>query len=589
MILLEGARQNMWRKAFSEAPGYAWKARGKRARKLHVGTLEELREPLDHAHIQLCLLRPFFEQKDYPLVEARELLPSFEVDLFEYKELPGFSMVIFERPLSAFEEIFQYDVLKTDLAGRKLPGPKSSAECDSLSPHRASNMELLQSRLPRRFHESFNKDFEGTDICELAQYPRLLPFLLKLERGHVLALDDRDHFSLAGIYASFPSDLDSELKRFGLKIGKFKSGDNDLYECNRSFVYQFLMELHGFSIVSERRTSSALFARRLQRMGERFMVRVLGQSDRTITTLSTPRRNRPYPRVEKIALVQVSEDKTEAIELLKDQGFFVDVKQRVVILRVTYGQHRFNPKNIQEDRALSVQGQEIIHPLTGRILKNLNIIKEPSSMILQLNDIVRGEHRGAITYTRNEIIRDPDTHEKRLKFLSSWLNKHQRRIIGYSDEFYSKLVQVLDSYLLMPDNFEAFSQLHALHQEVWARFSYIQQTRRIKMLEDLSRRRYKGRRIGYLSMLAHMAEILNDLKFEIVKYFDKPVVSALAIGKRVLNDGYLRRTYATQRDDDLTSDGREIKRLYGRIVALVDEISAIRKSRMDKNTLSAAP
>lgn len=576
----------MWQKAFSEAPGHIWRACGKRARRLPIGKLEELREPLDRAHIQHCLLRPFCEIEDYPLVEARELLPSFEVDLFEYKELPGFSMVAFERPLSSFEEVFQYDVLKTGKAGRSISRHKEGQEFDSRSSYRSSNMDILQSRLPRRFHDILNKDFDGTDICELGQYARLLPLLLKLERAHVLALDDHNHFSLAGIYASFPSDLDSELKRFGLKIGKFKTGNNDLYESNRGFVYQFLMELHGFSIVSERRTSSALFARRLQRMSEKFMVRVLGQSDRTITTLSTPRRNRHYPRVEKIALVQVSEDKTETIELLKDQGFFVDPKRRVVILRVTYGQHRFNTQNIQEDRALSVQGQEIIHPLTGRILKHLNIIKEPSSMILQLNDIVRGEHRGAITYTRNEVIRDPDTHEKRLKFLSSWLNKHQRRIIGYSDEFYSKLVQVLDSYLLTPNNFEAFTQLHALHQEVWSRFSYIQQTRRIKVLEDLSRRRYKGRRIGYLEMLTQMTEILNDLKFEIVKYFDKPVVAALAIGKRVLDDSYLRRKYAAHRDDDLTHEGREIKRLYGRVVALVDEITAIRKSRVDKTAPS---
>lgn len=319
-------------------------------------------------------------------------------------------------------------------------------------------------------------------------------------------------------------------------------------------------------------------------MGERFLVRVLGQSDRTITTLCTPKRARRYPRVEKIALVQVSEDQKEIINRLGEQGFFVDAAKRVIILRVIYGQHRFNPNNIQEDRALSVQGQEIIHPLTGRVIADLNIIKEPSSMILQLNDIVRGEHRGAITYARNEIIRDPDTHEKRLKFLSSWLSKHQRRIIGYSEDFYSKLVQVLDSYLLMPDNFEAFAQLHALHQEVWARFSYIQQTRRIKMLEDLSRRRYKGQRIGYLEMLSQIAEILNDLKFEIVKYFDRPVVSALEIGKRVLSNKYLRRTYVQKRDDELTRNGREIKKLYGRVVTLLDEIAAIRKSRRQRTS-----
>lgn len=579
----------MWRKAFCDIQDPIWKIKGKRSRKLHISELPQLVSALDRAHIQFCLLKPYCEIENYPLVEARELLPSFEVDLFEHKELPGFSMVAFQRPLSSFEEIFQYDMFQTSTALRAhLARSRRGGETTPAYPQTDFNLETLLSRLPRRFHESLLKDFHGVDICEFSQYARLLPYLLKLERGHVLALDDQDHFCLSGIYASFPSDLDSELKRFGLSIGKFKPGDNDLYERNRSFVYQFLMELHGFSIVSERRTSAALFARRLQRMGERFMVRVLGQSDRTITTLSMPRRSRHYPRVQKIALVQVSEDKTDTIEILRDQGFFVDPKRRVVILRVTYGQHRFNIKNIQEDRALSVQGQEVIHPFTGRILDHLNLIKEPSSMILQLNDIVRGEHRGVITYARNEVISDPDSHEKRLKFLSSWLSKHQRRIVGYSDEFYSKLVKVLDSYLLTADNFEAFSHVHELHQEVWARFSYIQQTRRIKVLEDLSQRRYKGRRIGYLETLSLMVDILTDLKFEIVKYFDRPVVSALAIGRRVLDDSYLRRSYALKRDDELSAKGRGIKKLYGRVVALLDEIAAIRKARLEKDVFKAS-
>jgi hypothetical protein len=572
----------MWQKAFSEVPGFDPDTQTDPSIPFHVSTLDELRIFLDRVHIQQCLLRPYFETKNYPLVEARELLPSFEVDLFEYKDLPGFSMVAFERPLSSFEEIFQYDVLKTHGGDTPTPWTLQEQGCHDDGRHHSTNMDQFLARLPRRYHEEMERQFHDRDICDLTEYHALLPYLLRLERAHVLALDQQNNFCLAGVYASLPSDLDSELKRFGLKIGKFRTGDNDLYECNRSFVYQFLMELYGFSIVSERRTSSALFARRLHRMGERFLIRVLGQSDRTITTLCTPRRNRRYPRVEKIALVQVSEDKTETIELLKDQGFFVDPQKRVIILRVIYGQHRFNPKNVQEDRALSVQGQEVIHPITGRVLCTLNIIKEPSSMILQLNDIVRGEHRGTITYARNEIIRDPDTHEKRLKFLSSWLSKHQRRIIGYSEDFYSKLVQVLDSYLLTPDNFEAFAQLHQLHQEVWSKFSYIQQTRRIKMLEDLSRRRYKGRKIGYLEMLSQTAEILNDLKFEIVKYFDRPVVSALEIGKRMLGNTYLRRNYVTKRDDELTRNGREIKKLYGRVVTLLDEIAAIRKSRMER-------
>ena len=48
---------------------------------------------------------------DYPLVEPRELLPSFEKNFAEYKHLPSFSMVAFNRPLSYQDEIFQFDLL----------------------------------------------------------------------------------------------------------------------------------------------------------------------------------------------------------------------------------------------------------------------------------------------------------------------------------------------------------------------------------------------------------------------------------------------------------------------------------------------
>ncbi len=82
-------------------------------------------------------------------------------------------------------------------------------------------------------------------------------------------------------------------------------GDDRKYERNRIFVSQFLMELYGFPIVSERRTSSALFARRLFRMGEQFLVRVLGQTDRCITSLFSHPDAKYYPMVEKIALVSV--------------------------------------------------------------------------------------------------------------------------------------------------------------------------------------------------------------------------------------------------------------------------------------------
>jgi hypothetical protein len=153
-----------------------------------------------------------------------------------------------------------------------------------------------------------------------------------MDRAHVLAKDRGGGFTLAGVYASFPSDLDTEIKRFGVRIGKFSTGDNARYERNRLFVYQFLMELYGFPIVSERRTSSALFSRRLQRMGEDFMVRVLGQSDRTITTLYAHPLTRRYPRVGKNR-PGAGGQRTEGCVAQAGPGrYFVDRARRVVIL-----------------------------------------------------------------------------------------------------------------------------------------------------------------------------------------------------------------------------------------------------------------
>lgn len=571
----------MWESAFTEAPGYFDHSHAAEKQPLELSTIKELKQYLDWQHIKHCLLRPYFEVEEYPLVEARELLPSFEIDLYEYKKLPGFSMVAFERPLNSFREIFQYDALHTLLDWQHADIVNEACQLESSV--FAANLRTFQSRLPKRSHGDFLQDFGSSDICGMEAYDKLMPFLLHLERAHILAHDSSENFSLAGIYASLPSNLDSELKQFGLKIGKFRPGDNLMYECNRLFVYQFLMELHGFPIVSERRTSASLFARRLHRMGEKFMVRVLGQSDRTITTLlsgtDVGKRPRQYPHVEKIALVAVNPNQQETIEFLRDQGFFIDEKNHVCILRVIYQQHQYSQKNVREDRALSVLRQEIIHPISGRVLDHLNIIQNAQNMLLRLNDIVRGELRGTITYKRREIIRNTDTHENRLKFLYSWLCKHMHRIVDYSDEFYSQVVKVLDGYLLTPENWDVFNEYKDMHQEVWGKYSQIQQARKIRTLEDLRSRVYKSEKISYLRMLELMTEILGELKYEIVNYFDQLVAKVLVIGEDVVSDSYVLRNYIEKKDEELTCYGLNIKKYYSRLVSLLDEFRSIRKSR----------
>jgi hypothetical protein len=53
-----------------------------------------------------------------------------------------------------------------------------------------------------------------------------------MDRGQVIVLHKTTSafpgFHLAGIYASFPSDLDTEIKRYELHIKCFRVGDNRL-------------------------------------------------------------------------------------------------------------------------------------------------------------------------------------------------------------------------------------------------------------------------------------------------------------------------------------------------------------------------
>jgi hypothetical protein len=416
-------------------------------------------------------------------------------------------------------------------------------------------------------------------VAVLDYYPLLLPYLLKIDRAHVMAFDATNHFCLAGINASFPCDIDGELKRYGMRIGKFQPGDNDSYERNRMFVYQYLMESYGFPLASERRTASALFARKLHRMGERFLLRVMGQSDRTLTTFTHLGGAGHFPLVEKIALCRVDEDLEDAITSIDAGGFFVDREKRVVIIRLTYQQHRFNPLNLRQDRALSVVKQEIIHPLSGAALSAVNIVRDSTIMFLRFNDIVRGEYRGKSVYKRTEIVENTDSDENRLKFLYAWLSKHQRRITGYSDEFFAKLSTVLLEYLHPPACEERFESLKELRQEVLARFSYIQQARKIRLLEELRHRQLRGARIGYLRMLEESVALLHELRFEIVNYFDHLVDTTISYCEAMLNDRYLMKTYIECPEEGLSKTGLVRRKKYGQLVLLLDEFKAIRKTR----------
>ena len=562
-----------WQEVFSK-DGLPWQDAATLSEPVAVSDLDGLKRFLDAVHIRFCLVKPYQENKNYPLVEGRELLPSFDNDMFEYKDLPGFALVAFARQLDYFSEIFQFDKLHpviTEADGACCPLENQVIDL---------NIQTLASRLPRIHQDIFRQQFRYVDTVLLDNYPSLMPYLLNMDRAQVLAWDADKFFHLAGVFASFPSDIDSELKRFGIRIGKFVYGDSDMYERNRMFVYQYLMELYGFPIVSERRTSSALFARKLHKMGERFLLRVMGQTDRTLTTYISNGENRRYPMLEKIALVAVDEDQEEALDIIDKDGFFLDKAKRVVIIRITYRQHRFDSSNVRQDRALSVAGQEVLHPLTGEPLRGLNIIKDASNMFLRLNDIVRGEFTGRIVYKRTEVVENTDTDEKRLKFLYTWLSKHQRRMISYSDEFFANVSKVLSGYLFAPENSEVFDNMRDLYQEVCTRFSYIQQARRVRILEDICQRTFKGARITYRQMMREAVDLLNELKFEIVNFFPALVDDIIGCVEKILRDRYLQRNYLDVPESSLTKAGLERRKNYGRLVSLQDGFKAVRKARL---------
>lgn len=562
-----------WKQLFRQASP-AWKDAWSFAEPLELRDLPSLRRFFDLVHIKYCLVKPYCELSDYPLVETRELLPSFEGDLWEHTKLPGFSLVAFARPIQYFTEVFQFDNIKTI---------DHNLRADHAQRYMTRNLGVLHSRLPRALQEQLRMQFQKTDVSDLANYPALMPYLVNMDRAQVFGMHGSHpldmNFHLAGVYASLPSDLDTEVKRYGLRIGKFKLDDHEAYELNRLFVLQHLMELYGFPVASERRTSAALFARRLHKMGERFLIRTLGQSDRTLTTMWNDGSNRPYPYVDKIALVSVEDNQDGLLEQLHDGGYLIDEKKQVVILKVRYKQHKYSPDNVREERALSVESQEIIHPMTGESLKVPGFIRDTTNMFLRLNDIVRGEHVGRIVYKRSEIVENTDTEEKRLKFLYAWLSKHQRRIIGYSDEYFANIDKILSGYLLSTENYEQFTNAHELYLDVITRYSYIQQARKVKVLEDLQQRTFKGEPISYAKMLSEAVSLLNSLKFEIVSYFDSLVSTVISIGDSMLNNRYLLRTYIDRPEDGLTQNGLEIKRNYGKLVTAIDEFKAIKKSR----------
>ncbi len=492
------------------------------------GNFNNLVQALDFLHINCGLLSHY--GPDYPLVESRELAPPLDSPLVEHGNLPAFSMVILDRPISYQDEGFQFDIMPPE--GRPMDPTLAAA-----------NRQTFRDRLPRNLLADMENIVGRKALTPLANYPELLRLLLRMDRGHVIARDTDDEFRLAGIFASFPSDLDGEIKRLGQAIGKFTPGDNAMYAANRLFVYRFLMEQTAFPICGERHTSAALFARRLLRRKERFAVKVLGHSDRTLTTLTSEGAVGRLPRVEKVALVRATGCDSQRLEHMTKGGYFVDAKRQVVILRVKYQQHAYHRDNVMEDRACSVLTQEVVHPQTGEILEGLDILGLSQDRLLQLNDIVRGEHQGAIVYSQREIIAATMDVDDRLRFLAAWLQKNRFQIADYSPDHFERIVKVVISFLDDQDLASCFDRHRELVQEIQGLLTELRLAHRMRLLERLVRNRadYEGRKLQHLQILIILNHFLSEEGEQLAADHPRVMRKLLRICQSYLDDPYLKR------------------------------------------------
>lgn len=521
--------------------------------------LEEMLRVLDLVHIEAGLLAPY--SPEYPLVEPRELIPAFDAPLIEYKNLPAFSMVALDRTVSYQDEGFQFDLLQFE--GQ--PTDPGLA---------ASNRAIIRERLPRNQLSDFEQCMGRRALTLFSRYNQLLPHLFKMDRGHVLARNGEGTPFLNGVFASFPSGLDGEIKRFGKQIGKFSQGDNERYAANRLFVYRFLMEQLGFPICGERHTSAALFARRLLRRKERFAIKVLGNSDRAITTLTSLGARLGLPRVEKVALVCAQCERRENWERLNDGGFFLDKERQAVILRVHYAQHAYHPDNVLEDRALSVLRQEVVHPYTGQTLE-LDVLGMSQDRLLVLNDIVRGEFHGSIVYRGSERVEGSRDFKARLKCLSAWLQKNRFILAEYSPDHFERVIRVVSSFMDDPQNEEELAKYPELRQETARVTAMVRLAHRLRLLEKLVQNRAdaSGRKLQVVHVLTILGHVLSQEGQDMARDYPKAMRKLLRVCRRLLDDHNIKRRFLARSPKTLYE--REVLGEYRVLQRLVEGFEAL--------------
>jgi hypothetical protein len=213
----------------------------------------------------------------------------------------------------------------------------------------------------------------------------------------------------------------------------------------------------------------------------------------------------------------------------------------VVILKVTYQQHKYNRYNVLEDRAMSIVRQEIIHPDHGGREVNLNILKDTKRTLKELTDIVRGEHTGSITYRRSDLITSTKTHEERLKFLSAWLAKNQRRLGAYGQETFEATKKLLNSYLSHREYREVFAKYRELHREVVQHLAYLNQALQLQPLEKLAQPGKRQPGLGPSRRLALAVAFLEENQDKLPYFYPDLFQKSCHLFDQILQYPYFKK------------------------------------------------
>ena len=299
------------------------------------------------------------------------------------------------------------------------------------------------------------------------------------------------------------------------------------------------------------------------------MVKVLGHSDRAITTLGSLGAKGGLPRVEKAALVSTGNCTKPGHRRLREGGYYVDPRRRVVLLRAQYIQHAYHPANVLEDRAMSLSGQEIIHPITGQALGGMDVLGMSQDRVLVLQDIVRGEYEGTIIYHgREQLTTTVDTAD-RLKFLIAWLNKHHNILAEYSSDHFERCLKVIYSYLEDPDGKAQRERHPELAREARQALRDLKWAHRLRLLEKLVKNRADafGRQFKHVQILIILTHVLGQEGEDLAERHPRQMDKLLTICEGYLKNPYLRRRYLSSEPSNTVE--REVVGHYKLLANLV--------------------